>query len=77
MHIFKHWWIFTFRVRQDIDVWDGGGMLCTAPHGILLGLDVGNVGIELRWKYTRGQILRLSRKQPDLWDNCPLPRGGA
>ncbi len=73
MYTFKHWWIFKLRICRVDHLWDGGGMDCGEPWGVKLGVDVGNLVLEFRWKYTRGQLLRLAKRDPELWHNCKLP----
>ena len=74
-YIFKHWWIFMFAVSRGDDNWDGGGMDCWCPSCLKIQLRVGNLELEVRWTYTHKQLLRLAKRDPELWHNCSLPKG--
>jgi hypothetical protein len=68
--MFKQLGPFAFLSTMHFDEWDGGGMSCSKPMGHLVRFYIGNLQIELLWRYTRWQLVKLAHERPELWNNC-------
>ena len=61
---------FRFLASREYADWDGGGMLCVAPIGYRVVLDIGLLRFQLHWNYTERQLKALAKTQPEEWSNC-------